>query len=575
MPGSLVSISDALKRSFPPVIICLAVLTASCSSILGETPVDTSPEVSGSGSTDSSPTDPDARNCVRFTGDHSAHINTGAIASDALVLAGETFICASDVVIVGEGNLNEIAAASQLAAAVSGPLLFPEPRLAAELGRLKPERVHLIGTVEVNVPGAADTVNHDVASAVSLAAERLGVNEEATIPATPNANTIVETVLAIETAERVVTPATPVSSTTLSTELVVSDIVLGLAAPSAASSLWLVDASRPATILLAAAVGNAIGAAVVPLDGSDVLGYPEVGAAMEGHGPETMRYVGAIPEASEWELAVLANGRQIPGGGFFILPEGENRRYVSFYGHPGTDDLGVLGEQGPAETLTRMGEFLDAYDDDGHQVVAAFEIIASVASGGATDDNDYSYEWPPEKFDPWIEFARENDVYVLLDLQPGRDHFLSQAQQYEELLKLPFVGLALDPEWRLQSDQVHLQQVGSVQASEINEVATWLADLVRDNGLPQKLLLLHQFKTSMILNRQDVISRPELQVVVQMDGDGTEAQKDATWSQLKEGAGDAHWAWGWKNFFDEDEPGPPSPESTMAKEPSPIYVSYQ
>jgi hypothetical protein len=81
-------------------------------------------------------TDSGAGSCVRFTGDHSAHINTGTVASDALVLAGETFVCASDVVIVAEGDLNQIAAASQLAAAVSGPLLFPEPRLAAVLGRL-------------------------------------------------------------------------------------------------------------------------------------------------------------------------------------------------------------------------------------------------------------------------------------------------------------------------------------------------------------------------------------------------------------------------------------------------------
>jgi hypothetical protein len=433
----------------------------------------------------------------------------------------------------------------------------------------------VIGAVAVNVPGAADTVTHDVASAIALAAERIGVSERVAIPASPSADTVVETVLAIETSERVAVPATVASSTTQSTDITASDIVIGLAGPSAASSLWLVDASSPATVLLAAAVGNSIGAAVVPLDGADVLGYPEVGVAMEGHGPGTMRYVGAIPEASDWELAILANGQQVPGGGFFILPEDEQRRYVSFYGHPGTDDLGVLGEQGPAQTLTRMGDFLDAYGGDGSQVVPAFEIIASVASGGATDDNDYSYEWPAETFDAWIEFARENDVYVLLDLQPGRDHFLSQAQQYEELLELPFVGLALDPEWRLLPDQVHLEQVGSVQASEINEVATWLADLVRDNGLPQKMLLLHQFRTSMIQNRQDLISRPELQVVVQMDGDGTEAQKDATWGQLKEGAGDAHWAWGWKNFFDEDEPGPPSPESTMSKQPSPIYVRYQ
>jgi hypothetical protein len=89
------------------------------------------------------------------------------------------------------------------------------------------------------------------------------------------------------------------------------------------------------------------------------------------------------------------------------------------------------------------------------------------------------------------------------------------------------------------------------------------------------MLLLHQFRASMITNRDLVMERPELQVVVQMDGDGTEAQKNATWSNLKEGADDAHWSWGWKNFFDEDEPGPPTPESTMSKVPTPVYVSYQ
>jgi hypothetical protein len=60
-----------------------------------------------------------------------------------------------------------------------------------------------------------------------------------------------------------------------------------------------------------------------------------------------------------------------------------------------------------------------------------------------------------------------------------------------------------------------------------------------------------------------------------MDGDGTEPQKDATWSILREGPDTDNYAWGWKNFFDEDEPGPPTPESTMAKVPSPILVSYQ
>jgi hypothetical protein len=208
-------------------------------------------------------------------------------------------------------------------------------------------------------------------------------------------------------------------------------------------------------------------------------------------------------------------------------------------------------------------------------VVPTFEIIASVASGGPTDDNDHSFEWPPDTFDPWIEFAAATDMYVVFDLQSGQDDFLSQAVQYEELLKLPFVGLALDPEWRLSPGQAHLEQVGSVDAAEVNEVITWLADLVRDNGLPQKMMIVHQFRTSMIRNRQDLIERPEIQLIVQMDGDGSEAQKDATWRQLLAGVDDVHWAWGWKNFFDEDEPGPPSPDSTMNKVPTPVYVSYQ
>ena len=182
---------------------------------------------------------------------------------------------------------------------------------------------------------------------------------------------------------------------------------------------------------------------------------------------------------------------------------------------------------------------------------------------------------PDEAFDDLLETAERHDAYVLLDLQPGRSDFLTQAKVYVDLLMRPYVGLALDPEWRLKPDQVHLQQIGRVDAAEINAVIEWLADIVRDNGLPQKMLLLHMFSTEMIENRDTLVDRPELQVVIQMDGDGTEPQKDATWAKLRSGFEDAFWTWGWKNFFDEDEPDPPTPESTMSKSPTPVYVSYQ
>jgi hypothetical protein len=137
------------------------------------------------------------------------------------------------------------------------------------------------------------------------------------------------------------------------------------------------------------------------------------------------------------------------------------------------------------------------------------------------------------------------------------------------------VGLALDPEWRLAPGQVHLQQIGRVDSSEVNRVVRWLAKLVRDNGLPQKMIIVHQFRDFMIENRSKLQSRPELQMVIQMDGDGPEFTKDETYAFLTQGTEDAHWRWGWKNFFDEDEPAPPTPESTMSKDPVPVYVSYQ
>jgi hypothetical protein len=251
---------------------------------------------------------------------------------------------------------------------------------------------------------------------------------------------------------------------------------------------------------------------------------------------------------------------------------------VAFYGHPETTGLGVLGEQGPAETLQRMGEFLEAYAADGAQIIPTFEMIAAVAAAGPTDDGDYSFEWPIETYRPWVDFATENGMYVILDLQSGRDDFLTQAKMYEELLLLPNVSLALDPEWRLGPDQTHLNQIGTVTAAEVNTVIDWLSTLVRDNGLPQKMLIVHQFRDTMIQNRQDLKQVPELQLVIQMDGEGGaggEATKDATWNKLTAGTEDAHWKWGWKNFFDEDEPGPPPPENVIRKVPTPVFVSYQ
>lgn len=574
-----------MRRSSALSLISLSVLVAACSSLPVETPVETAADSDQSSTTqDEAPEDssvPAPTSCIRFTGDHSTPVNTGSIATDALYLSGEVFLCAEDVVVVGTTDLNEIAAASQLAAAVSGPLLFPEPRLAAELGRLNPARVHLVGELEVTTPADARTINHDVASAVEFAQETLGVTEEVRLPATPDVSTVVETVLAINSRDRVVFPQTSPSGTPPTADPVLDgpSIVAGLAVPSEGPSVWMVDASDPETILLASAVGRALGVAVVAIDGGDILANPDVGRALGGGSSSALRFVGDVSEASTWELNALTRGDELPGGGFYILPDNLHRRYFAYYGHPETSAMGALGQQdGPAATLARMQPQMQAYGADGAQVIPTFEIIASVASAGPGEDGNYSFKWPTTTLRPWVDFAAENETYVLLDLQPGRSDFLTQAIFYEELLLEPHVGLGLDPEWRLKPDQVHLEQIGTVDASEVNQVIDWLADLVRDNGLPQKMLLLQQFRLDMITNRDDLEERPEIQLVIQMDGEGQEggeAAKDATWNRITAGTEDKHWRWGWKNFFERDFPAPPPPENVLSKDPVPVFVSYQ
>jgi hypothetical protein len=272
-------------------------------------------------------------------------------------------------------------------------------------------------------------------------------------------------------------------------------------------------------------------------------------------------------------VAVASTGVQLPGGGQVLFP---GRRLVALYGHPGSAALGVLGEQPVDEAVRRAKDVAAGYDPVSDvPVVPAFEIIATVASSAPGGDGDYSSESSVDELRPWVDAAAEAGLYVVLDLQPGTADFLTQAKRYTELLERPNVGLALDPEWRLRPGQRHLEQIGSVAVDEVNATATWLAELTRSHRLPQKLLVLHQFRLSMIADRGRLeTGQDELAVVIHADGNGTPGEKLATWNALRGAEPPAGVWWAWKNFYDEDSPTF-TPAQTMSLEPPPVLISYQ
>ena len=176
---------------------------------------------------------------------------------------------------------------------------------------------------------------------------------------------------------------------------------------------------------------------------------------------------------------------------------------------------------------------------------------------------------------PYVDAILDAGGYAVLDLQPGQGSFLEQVKIYEELLERPNVGLALDAEWKLNPGEAPLSRIGSASAAEINDVADWLAALVRDNNLPQKALILHQFQAMMYPDRENIVTgQPELAWVLHADGHGVPEQKFDTWNVLREDL-DPEFFMAWKNFIDEDTPMF-TPEQTYADvNPRPWFVSYQ
>ena len=347
------------------------------------------------------------------------------------------------------------------------------------------------------------------------------------------------------------------------------------ALPSLRQVAVLVHEGTAAAEAAAVTTAQAAGAQVITVHGYDPRADPATISALSAARPRRVMALGARfgPVGRlRARLAVAETGVQLPGGGQVLFPL---RRLVALYGHPGTPSLGALGQQDLRASIARAKKTAARYRRLSHvPVIPAFEIIATVAEGSPGPDGSYSYQTPLAMLRPWVRRASAAGMYVVLDLQAGRASLLAEAKRYEPFLKRPNVGLALDPEWKLQPGQRPLRQIGSVNAREINSVSNWLAGLTARHHLPQKLLVLHQFRLAMIGNESGVDARhDDLAIVIHMDGQGTPADKQQTW-QAVTGAAPPHVFFGWKNFYVKDHPML-SPRQTMARTPKPVMISYQ
>lgn len=260
----------------------------------------------------------------------------------------------------------------------------------------------------------------------------------------------------------------------------------------------------------------------------------------------------------------------LPRGGRTILP---GHLVVAYYGIVGTSN--VLGRtHNPDADAAAVQREAQKYARVVPKVQPAFELVATIASPDPGPHGTYSSPVSDRTISRYLRVAHRHRLLLILDFQPGRGRFLPEVRRDARFLKDPSVGVALDPEWKLTSDQVPDEAIGSASSASINSVSRYLSALVARDRLPQKLFIVHEFRLSELPDREHIAVRRGLATVLQMDGLGPVAVKLAAYHQVMRGA--TGFFPGFKVFLQRTaDPVLLSPARVLELRPRPAYVSYQ
>ena len=284
-------------------------------------------------------------------------------------------------------------------------------------------------------------------------------------------------------------------------------------------------------------------------------------------------------ENPKWPVKTAA---QVPGA---ILP---GCRIVAYYGNPLSKRMGILGELPPEQMLARFDKVIAAWTraDPSTPVQPALHLIAVVAQGAPGRDGKYRMRMTDSLIEMVSSWAAKRNALLFLDVQVGKSTVQEELPRLVPFLKRSNVHLAIDPEFSMKPRKDRKEgglvtdkpgsRIGTMSSDDVNYAIGLLSDVVKQNNLPPKVLVVHRFTHNMLTGAKKIRLDPRVQVVIDMDGWGQPWLKYDSYRAYVE-AEPVQFT-GFKLFYHNDtKKGDPllTPGEVLLLNPKPLYIQYQ
>ncbi len=253
-------------------------------------------------------------------------------------------------------------------------------------------------------------------------------------------------------------------------------------------------------------------------------------------------------------------------------------RIIAYYGNFYSKNMGILGEYSTSIMLQKLNEQVKQWEDADSltPVIPAIHYIAVTAQSSAGNGGYYRMRMPEKEIQKAINMADSINGITFLDVQVGFSTLQNELPQLEKYLMQSKVHLGIDPEFSMKSGKRPGTSIGTFDAEDINYATALLAKIVKDHQLPPKILVVHRFTEGMLTNYKNIITRPEVQIVINMDGFGSPVLKKNTYHSFifKQPIQFT----GFKVFYKIDAKTGRrimQPDELLQLTPKPIYIQYQ